>query len=389
MRAAIIADSHFDEESRFAECIRLHEEIEEWVRHEHPDLVCHAGDIFEGTSTPREREAVAGWLQDIAQTCPVVIVRGNHDKALDIDYLSRLSSVYPIHAVERPRLISVAGFEVACLPWPKKAHLLASLGDVSQETAGAVAQEALRGVLRGIGSEMSRDFPRLFLGHVMVRGSVTSHGQPLVGMDMELGLDDLALVQADAYALGHIHMSQQWEIGCATVVYPGSPRRTAFGEVEQKGFTVLEFSDWMGRWGCRASAHVLAATPMLLLEAHWYPETYGVTGVREAGFTDEDIRECEPKGAEIRFRYHVSSEHQEVAKAEAGRLRDLWLGFGAVSVKLEPVVIAEARARAPEVSTATTLEEQLRAYWGSVGYDPGNREPSLLSKLATLEGGAL
>jgi exonuclease SbcD len=333
---------------------------------------------------------VAQWLQDVAQTCPVVIVRGNHDKALDIEYLSRLSSVYPIHAVERPEVIRVAGFEVACMPWPKKAHLLASLGDVPQETAGAVAQEALRGVLRGLGSAMSGAFPRLFLGHVMVRGSVTSHGQPLVGMDMELGLDDLALVQADAYALGHIHMPQQWEIGTSPVVYPGSPRRTAFGEVENKGFTVLEFSDWMGRWGCKASTHVLSATPMLLLEAHWYPDHYGISvgGLVPAGFTDEDIRDFEPKGAEIRFRYHVDSEHQEAAKAAACKLRDLWTGFGAVSVKLDPVVIAEARARAPEVSTATTLEAQLRAYWGSVGYNPGNREPSLISKLSTLEGGA-
>ena len=65
MRVAVVADSHFDEGSRFAECIRLHEEIEDWVRHERPDLVCHAGDIFEGTSTPRSRWAMAGWLQDV------------------------------------------------------------------------------------------------------------------------------------------------------------------------------------------------------------------------------------------------------------------------------------------------------------------------------------
>jgi hypothetical protein len=105
-------------------------------------------------------------------------------------------------------------------------------------------------------------------------------------------------------------------------------------------------------------------------------------------FSERTIKWFDPKGAEIRFRYRVASEHRDAAKAAALQLRDLWMSFGAVSVKLEPEIIAETRTRAPEVSLATTLEDQLRAYWHSVSYDPGYRDASIMSKLATLEGGA-
>lgn len=386
MRVVVVADSHFDEHSRFGECIRLHREIEAWVTEHKPDLLCHAGDVFEGTSTPREREMVAEWLQDVAQTCPVVLVRGNHDKAIDIEFMERLKSRRQIHAFERPAVARVSGLQIACLPWPKKAELLAAIGNVPQEQAGAVAQDALRSVLRGLREETDTSLPCLFLGHVMVRGSVTSHGQPLVGMDMELGLEDLALVGADAYALGHIHMRQDWKIDGAPVVYPGSPRRTAFGELERKGFYVIDFSlQPEGGWIASTEFVALSATPMLLVESEWVANHYGIDGARPDGFADIDAPDASVVGAEIRFRYHVAAEHREAARAAAEAIRDRWISLGAVSVKLEAEVEAETRMRAPEVAKASTLADQLEAYWWSVRFDPGARRGALLGKLAQLE----
>src|SRR5512145_379050 len=239
----VVADSHFCEDSRLDECIRLHSEVVDWISENGPDLVVHCGDLFERKSTPRERTAAAEWLQSCATWCPVAMVSGNHDASLDIDFMSRLDSEHPIRTFEYPDTHTLGGARLSLLPWPRKANLLAALGNVSAEQAGLAAQEALRNVLRGLYQSPTYESPRLFVGHVMMRGSVTSLGQPLVGVDMELGLDDLALVDADAYAIGHIHKGQSWTIGEAPCFYPGSPRRTAFGELESKGFTVVRFRD--------------------------------------------------------------------------------------------------------------------------------------------------
>jgi DNA repair exonuclease SbcCD nuclease subunit len=209
----------------------------------------------------------------------------------------------------------------------------------------------------------------------MMRGSVTSTGQPLVGMDMELGLEDLALVGADAYALGHIHCAQSWSIDGAPAFYPGSPRRTAFGELERKGFTVVRFTGEHGYCQTTTEFIELAATPMVLLESAW-------------SSVDDDFSTALPldlHGSEVRFRYRVESDHRETARSAAEHVKRRWLDSGAVSVKLEPQVIAVTRSRAPEVAKATTLEEQLAAYWGSTNYDPGDRRDALMSKLSQLE----
>src|SRR5690606_13824034 len=223
-----------------------------------------------------------------------------------------------------------------------------------KEVGEAVAGDALRAVLRGLGQELRRQSgPRLFAAHAMVRGSITSTGQPLVGCDMELGLEDLALVGADAYALGHIHKGQRWEIEGRPVVYPGSPRRTAFGELEPKGYTILEWD----AGHVRDTFIEAPATPMIQLEGKWLDGQL-------VGLEHRSLR-----GAEVRLRYSVPSDRREEAAVQARAWRDRILE-DAVSCKVEEVVIAEARARAPEIARAMTLADKLAAYWSAKGFDP-------------------
>jgi DNA repair exonuclease SbcCD nuclease subunit len=374
----VVADSHFCEDSRFEECIRLHKEISDWVAENKPSLVVHCGDLFERKSTPRERTAAAEWLQECATSCPVAMVSGNHDAHLDVDFMSRLEAHHPIRTFEYPDTHTIGGVRLSLLPWPRKANLLAALGDVSQEQAGQVAQDALRNVLRGLYQPSGYESPRLFVGHVMVRGSVTSLGQPLVGMDMELGLDALALVDADAYALGHIHAAQSWAIGDAPCFYPGSPRRTAFGELEAKGFTVIRFTEELDRWSATTEFVELSATRMVLIDAEYSDGQFV--------FRDDPTS---IEGAEVRLRYRCQSDERDAARERAVGWREHWIKAGAVSVKLEPEVIAVTRSRAPEVAKAGTLSEQVQAFWTSKCYEPGTRRESLLGKLALLEGASL
>lgn len=382
MRVALIGDSHFDASSRFAECIRVHEWIADDIARRGVGLVMHSGDVFERRSNPEERRAFADWVRAVTEHAPLVIVRGNHDALGDLALFRRLRTKHPVIVEEACGVHTVAGVAVACLAWPRKAQILAAADSMSVEEGAADAGDALRNVLRALGMALEQhDGPRVLLAHAMVRGSKTSAGQPLVGCDMEISVGDLALVNADFIALGHIHMPQEWEgpdaLGGAPIVYPGSPRRTAFGEVEEKGYVIAELN---GRRDLRWERIATPCAPMLLVEGK-YNEALGAV---DPGL-NVPTRET-AVGAEIRFRYEVPADAREAARRKADEWRHLWLGYGAAHVKVEEVVIASTRARAPEVAEARTTWAQLEAHWASRHDMPApERLPALKEKLSTIE----
>lgn len=395
LRVAVVADSHFDLGSRFEECVEVHRWISEDIRGRQVDLVVHSGDVYERASRPEERSAVAEWAQAVTTNAPLVVVRGNHDAVGDLALLRRLRTNFDLIVEEAAGVHRVptrrGPVSVACLAWPRKAHLAALVGDGDLERADG---DALRAALRGMGHEMERfEGPRILLAHAMVRGSVTSTGQPLVGCDHELGLGDLGLADADLYALGHIHRGQEFSMGEAPCIYPGSPRRTAFGELEEKGYIVAEFEEGeSGRWRCMS--HELVRTPcrpMLQLEGEFHGEHVGLpgdvvvpAGIALSGLPDDP---ADLRGAEVRVRYLVEADRRDEAREYAARARADLLERGAHSVKVEEQVVATTRARAPEVGRAQTLPEQLEAFWVAKGIDiDTERRARLLGRVAGLEG---
>lgn len=371
MKIAIIADSHFDERSRFDECVRVHQWIAEDASNRGCSAWLHAGDVYNRKSSPVERKAVIEWVERMQQYVGSgAIVRGNHDSPLDLWPLERLETndlQYTVTVVEYPHSISLGGVTVQCLPWPNRASLLGESREQSEQNIA----DALRNVLRGL-SKKRGNAPRILLSHAMVRGSSTSAGQPLVGCDCEVGLEDLALCASDFYALGHIHMPQDWTIDGAPVVYPGSPRRTAFGEVEQKGYVVVEFD------GPRLVGWERIETPcapMLLHDAVFS---------LEGGLLYKS--DASPVGAEIRLRYSTTDEHRALAKVAANEERDRLIAQGAAAVKIEEVVTVDTRARVPEVALARTLKDQLIAHWNAQTDSPdGSQRDRMLAKLGKLE----
>lgn len=391
MKIALIGDSHFDEHSRFDECVRVHDWICEDLQARDVDLVLHSGDVYERKSTPLERQAVADWIQRCAEFAQVVIARGNHDALDDLPLLERLATRHLVRVVETAGTLFVHAPEhdavaLAVLGWPQRANVHALAGAQAKDGVEQVAVDALRAVLRGMGDFLAeQDCPRILLAHAMVRGSRVSTGQPLVGCDFELGLEDLALARADFYALGHVHMGNEWDIAGAPAVYPGSPRRTAFGELEPKGYVVIEFD---GRRLVGWERVETPATPMLHLHAEWVDEHVCLPGDQVApaglyGVSAADIDAC--RGAEVRLRYHVEVAHREAARADALELRDKLLAAGAAMVKVEEELVVETRARTLAVAQAPTLAEKLDALWSARGWDPGARREALLAKVHQLE----
>lgn len=388
-RVLVIADPHCDASSRFDEWKKIAAWTVDQCLELDIDLVLISGDVFERKSNPEERNAVAAWLRDLAECAPVVMIRGNHDAVGDLAIFSKLNARKEIIVEEQAGFHTVNGFAVAALAWPRKAELLAAIGvPMSAEESSVEAQKELRNVFMNFGLQFDSLEPgiaKIFLGHVSVRGCVTSTGQPMVGMDMEVSLEDLSLAKADCYALGHIHKGQSWQINGAPVIYPGSPRRTAFGEIETKNVVVLEFEEGkLSNWYPVETP----AAPMILLETNFDVMLLGSDGAELTGYGDLTLLpdDLEYAGAEIRLRYHVDSDKQELAKRAANdRVVEL-LAMGAVSVKVESIVHSTTRARTPEVTTAKTLVEKLAVLWAARNQVPEQtRANALFSKVSQVE----
>ena len=347
-RLALISDSHFDASSRLEECVSVHNFIADDCARRKIDLTLHGGDLFERRSCPEDEKAAAGWLQRMAESAKIIGVYGNHDHWSaeghgDLDVLTKLDARFPIVWNARPcvEVDLENNVQIACMPWPRRGSARNSA-------------EPMRDILRGLGAEMDKlpGTHRIFLSHAMIQGSKTSAGQPLMGCDYEIGLEDLALVRADVYLLGHVHMRNQWSIGGAPCFYPGSPRRTAFGELEEKGYAIVDLEHGKPP---RVEFVPTPCRPMVMVEASWEPG---------AGFGDQI--HTMPRGAEVRLRFSVDREHQAAAMRDAVAVRDQWLSLGNVhSVKLDPQVNVTTRARAPEIAVAKTLQEQVYALWKS------------------------
>ncbi len=393
IKLAAVCDIHFDSTSRWSETIRVTNWIAEDLAKRGVDATLIGGDVYERRPTPGEVKAVAEWTVALAETAPVIGVYGNHDVPDSLAPENMLASRYPITFYDRPQFQEFAGapgFGLACLPWPKRGQLLAQLGDVARETANDVALRALQGIFREFGRRArelrERGWPTVFLGHVQVRACRVSTGQPLVGMgdSFEVGIEDLALADADFYAFGHIHLGvgNEWDISGAPAAYAGSPRRTAYGELEEKSYLLIEFDQDSGRLLCWDRVPIPCA-PMLLLEYEWRDGMF----VRDDGEFIEQLHEqhYNAAGAEIRFRYVVDSSQRDAARAAAAEVKATLIDAGALHVKLEERVIATNRARLPEVAKLRTLEEKVECLWKHRGFDPGERRESLISKLASLD----
>ena len=388
LRVAHIADQHFNAHSRWEETLRLLNAAADEMERRDVNLITLGGDLFE-RSTPRPAEiaAAARWVIRLGNIAEVVGVVGNHDPIELLPTLGLFETDNPVTFYDQPWVhrahTSEGDVAVMALPWPQRGSLHAALGDVGTEQVENEARLGLQSILRGLGvaaddTELAR---RVLLGHCMVRGSRVSTGQPLIGMHFEVGLEDLALARARAYLLGHVHAHNLWDIDRAPVIMPGAPRRTAFGELEPKGFALVELDEGGGAtW----EFVELPATRMIQLDEVWFDEHTGITrSIGEIPTIDSLLTLADVRDSEVRLRWRVPAEHREAARIDALQYADELRAAGAVSVKLEEQVLSTSRSRTPEVARATTLPEQLDAFWKSRSDQPeGERRGRLLGKLA-------
>ncbi|HEX2879501.1 MAG TPA: metallophosphoesterase, partial [Polyangiaceae bacterium] len=325
-----LGDLHIKRGERWEECVRVMTWIAEYIERVKPSAVVVGGDIYDGNSDPEEREFFSDWAQRIAAVCPLLVIRGNHDRLKDLRIIAKLSGKHPIIVEEGAGVHRIAGCKIAAMAWPQTAILKAS---------GLDERTALQNVLRGLGAEMAEDdgaIPICGAGHWLITGSVSSTGQPLLGLPVSVSLEELAMLNVPVVLASHIHKHQSWHYGKTDILFAGSPFRCNFGESESKYVIHVTWENGITTWG----AIETPARAMLFFDAEWNDGL-------------EINYPADLPGAECRLRYRVDSDQREAAAAKADETRQVMLAMGAYSVKLEERVIAKTRARVPEMLAIT------------------------------------
>ena len=228
--------------------------IVEQAKAEKPDLIVHAGDTFHSRDVKLDSPAaklVVDVFSRLADIAPVAAVVGtpSHD-GLAAEILPYLRSTYQIYLATRPEQIGLlhpldGGFTtctfdetesplatISFLPPPTKEHFVRGSGSSIAQSDQDIST-ALSGVLSGFGAMAgAHKCPHILIGHVTVKGAVTSTGQQMTGREIEISREQLALANADLVCLGHIHKAQEF--------YSGSIYRENWGETEDKGFYIHE-----------------------------------------------------------------------------------------------------------------------------------------------------
>jgi len=418
-----ISDLHITDDARFedqrADLDRI---VMQALEHLDPDLWFITGDIYKHTagqrSNFRERQLMEEAVMKMASSGPVVIVYGNHDPDQELDNLARLDRQWPIYVFDRPspmgeQIYTKRGaVTVYPLPWPTKRYLL-GVADIGAEQAHVTVEQSLRSLLMtwAVLIQQARaerpGEPQILASHIQVGGSMMAGGEILQGGDIQITKGDLDLLRVDYGAFGHVHLAQELVDRC---FYAGAQWFQDHGETERvPTWTAIEFEPPRSTWapgiihwpfgerityglkehavkgydgdrGCipmRWQQFPTGCRRFLTLEYEWGEVLEGV-GWRK--YPDPQLFAL-VKGAEVRMRLKVPEAHRTSCpwSEERTKVHDL----GAVRIREDKDIEVALRMRAPEVATATSVDEELGAYWRTLQPVPSAGEQARALELLT------
>ena len=223
-----------------------------------PDLVIHAGDLFDG---PRpavdDLQLACDTLRQLAELSPVVVLAGNHDSPQLLKFLGGILAPGRIHfadVVKTPADGGILDFDttsgqrirLAPIPFVSAHRMVRAFEDPGTWTAAyADRLRDITAVLAGglaDGSQPDRDI-LLFAAHLHVTGAqVTNSERPYTVSD-GYAAHASTLPPVSYAAFGHIHRYQVLPQASVTGRYAGSPIPLDFGEEHDEKVCVLVEAD--------------------------------------------------------------------------------------------------------------------------------------------------
>jgi DNA repair exonuclease SbcCD nuclease subunit len=239
MRIAHLADIHVQDRRRL-EYAAVFARLYESLRHEAPDLIVVAGDVFDNKmrASPHNLVDVAALLTSLVAIAPVVLIAGNHDTNClapgSLDLLTPL--VADRRALQPPRLTY----------W-RQSGVYAAHGcawTVIATDGARPTEEAEQLAITAAGLEAA---PHICLFHEEVNGALMPNGTQM----RDFKLATASFGQYDLALGGHIHLRQRFAPRAA---YCGSLIQQNIGESHLgHGYLLWEFETGAGHEPYRTS----------------------------------------------------------------------------------------------------------------------------------------
>ena len=394
------ADTHFHRAAKEQALASLRV-LRDTGRKEDVDLFVLAGDLFDkgvqNTSSSGLPELVQV-IKEMLDIAPIVTVYGTitHDIPGCYEIFKEIESWYRFMILQpgeeyfldgRKRLRNCNLLEVdkgkkfekkllilGC-PEPTKEFLLAGKPPMGKAESDEAIKEGMKEILLGCGAlrKENSDIPCLFVYHGNVTGATLQNGQILKPGAIEIGRDDLSLVGATYYALGHIHLAQQ--IGTLPAYYPGSAYPVNWGEVDQTGFNLVEFG----------------SVPDLIPMVDRIPFPHPPRKKIVSTFESFEITAHDLTGYDVWLQIRVTKEEQRLIDTDAIFQGLIEAGAGDGS-RVTTEIIPTETVRAGDIQGAQHLDEKVRIWAENSGQGFKDdkiktigRAKSIIAKCAQLE----
>jgi len=355
-----IRDSNIEESKK---CLSF---LVETARKECPDIIINSGDSYDVGGTRLDSLAaklVFETVQKLANIAPVTIITGtkSHDSTSIIP-LKYISAKYPVWVSDYPEQIYLSEGDlnsdpaklyapdqapidavISLVPAPSKKYFQSESGidATNQEIASAMSA-----IFAGFGAKAQKyDCPHILSGHFSVSGAFLSENRQMVGYDVEIGKDQIALSGAGLVALSHIHLKQQ--IG-SNIFYSGSLFQMDTSEAGQNfGFWIHEIDPATGLH--ESEYHITPFTRLLKL-------TYDLTDPQadfKLPFTLEQLNNVRDAAVKVEIKVY----EDEVTKIDReGLERNL---SEAKSHDIKIIRCPRENVRSENILKLTTLRDKL------------------------------
>lgn len=218
-----------------------------------PDLIVHAGDLFDAFRPPYEamRLGVQA-LNRLAEIAPTLVVRGNHDSPELFQVIDELAGAGAggsrrLRMVVRPKVVEYPEIAeqcvaVACVPFIPMGAIVDYATDAHERFEGNYAdgiKTVNRRLLADADERAGADGIVLYAAHLHLDGAKPSNSERRLTVGNDYAAHPAGLDRALYCAFGHIHDPQLLPGGAATGRYAGSLVPLDFGEATQKKEVVV------------------------------------------------------------------------------------------------------------------------------------------------------
>ena len=221
------------------------------ARAEQPDLIVHAGDLFDASRPAYEAlDLGVQALASLTKIAPTVVVCGNHDSGALFRVIDRMAdAVRPrrLWMVSTPQVLSFPELTpgpvaLACVPFISPAGA-ADLANTDPETVSGTYADAIRSINDQLLDEAQRIAGArgsvLYAAHLHVHGARPGRSERRLTVGEDYATHLAGLERALYCAFGHIHDPQRLPGGAALGRYAGSLVPLDYGERVQRKQVVL------------------------------------------------------------------------------------------------------------------------------------------------------